>query len=130
MQHARKRRQGRALATDPGALPTGTGGVALDGIYYLTGFTAYAGSVLRPGLVLRQTLSLCGSIGDLVNDEAGETKRKTLTFKPSGVAPNLTQTCASKAGDAEIPYSSYTANATTLTFYSTASTFSATYTKQ
>lgn len=121
------------LVADTGALPTGTGGSVADGRYYLTLLTSYPGSALRTDLVLRQTLELCGGArtGQLVNDENGATKRKTFSFTQAGIVPNITQTCQSQADDPNIPYVSYTATATTLTFYSAAPyLFSATYTKQ
>lgn len=119
------------LATVATALPTGTGGTIADGRYYLTGFTAYAGSPLK-NVTLRQTLEICGGgkTGQLVNDEAGQTKRKGFTVAPVGIVPNTVQTCQSNPTDADIPYSSYTATATTFTLYSTVYVFSATYTRQ
>ncbi|HRG95292.1 MAG TPA: hypothetical protein PLR99_03515 [Polyangiaceae bacterium] len=116
-----------------GALPTGTGGTVVDGRYYLTNLTSYPGTGIPSTLVMRQTLELCsgGMVGQLVNDSAGVTKRKTFSFTTAGNVPTTIQTCQTVVGDDAIPYQSYTATATTLTFYAAAPyVFSATYTKQ
>jgi hypothetical protein len=112
------------------ALPDGTGGTIADGRYYLTGFDTYTGSALG-GVTLKQTLELCGGVGQFVNDEPGKpTRHKSFTFAPAGNAPNVTTTCSTEVPDTNIPYSSYTATPTTVTFYSTVFAFSVTYTKQ
>ena len=115
-----------------GSLPTGTGGTVIDGRYYMTNLTTYPGTGIAPTLVMRQTLELCcgGRVGQLVNDETGKTERKSFTFTTAGNVPTTVQTCES-APSINIPYASYTATATTLTFHSAAPyLFSVTYTKQ
>lgn len=109
-------------------IPTGTGGTVYDGLYYLTDFTAYAGSGLTPRAFGRQTLMVCGLTATFVNDEVGKsTVRKNFAFAPVGNVPNITETCAS-GGGTPIPYSSYTATTRAVTFYSTVYGFSVTYT--
>ncbi|MBK6460337.1 MAG: hypothetical protein IPF92_04920 [Myxococcales bacterium] len=122
-----------SVTVGTGALPIGTGGTVVDGRYFLTNLTTYPGTGVPSTLVMRQTLELCGggSVGQLVNDQAGATKRKSFTFTRAGNVPTTTQTCESVAGDTNIPYATYTATATTMTFYAAAPyVFSATYTKQ
>jgi len=112
------------------ALPTGTGGTIVDGRYVLTDVSSYTGSALT-GITLKQTLELCAGVGQFVDDQPGKpTAHKSFTLAPVGTAPNVTTTCSTEVPDTNIPYSSYTATPTTLTFYSTAFVFSVTYTKQ
>lgn len=112
------------------ALPTGTGGTIADGRYLLTGFDTYTGSALV-GVTLKQTLEICGNVGQFVNEEPGKPiAHKSFTVAPTGVAPNVTTTCSTEVPDTNIPYSSYTATPTEVTFYSTTFIFSVTYTKQ
>ncbi len=122
-----------SVTVGTGALPTGTGGTVVDGRYYLTNITSYPGTGVAPTLVMRQTLELCGGgrVAQLINDVAGETRRKSFVFTTAGIVPTTIQTCESVANDVAIPYASYTATATTLSFYAAAPyVFSATYTKQ
>jgi hypothetical protein len=113
------------------AIPTGTGGAVVNGRYVLTEFKSYIGSLLPAGQTLKQTLDICGESGQLVTNDKGKPEvHKSFTIKPTGTAPNLKQTCSTQMPDVEIPYASYTATATTLTFYSTTYQFSATYTKK
>jgi hypothetical protein len=125
--------QGGTLKTGvahAGALPTGTGGTIADGRYLLTSIDTYTGSPVA-GVQLNQTLELCGGAGQLVGDEPGKPQyRKSFSFAPSGIAPNVTTTCSTQMPDTNVPYTSYTATTTDITFYSPALTFSVTYTKQ
>lgn len=96
----------------------------------LTGFDTYTGSALV-GVTLKQTLEICGNVGQFVNEEPGKPiAHKSFTFAPTGVAPNVTTTRSTEVPDTNIPYSSYTATPTEVTFYSTTFIFSVTYTKQ
>ena len=113
-------------------IPTGTGGVIQDGRYFLTETVGYAGTLVGAGTTLRQTLEICGggTSGQLINDQTGVTKRKSFTIAPTGIMPGLTQVCQSQAGDSDVPYTSYVVTGNTMTFYSTAFNFSATFTRQ
>jgi hypothetical protein len=111
-------------------MPTGTGGTIVDGRYVLTDFSSYTGSAIT-GVTLKQTLELCGGTGQFVDDQPGKpTQHKSFLFAPVGTAPNVTTTCSTEVPDSNIPYSSYTATPTAVTFYSTTFLFSVTYTKQ
>lgn len=74
---------------------------------------------------------MCAGGGQFVDDQPGKpTAHKSFTIAPAGTVPNVTTTCSTEVPDSNVQYSSYTATPTTLTFYSTALLFSATYTKQ
>lgn len=112
------------------AIPVGTGGTIANGRYYLTAFNTYQGSALT-GVTLRQTLEICDKGGVFVDDQPSKpTAHKNFTFAPVGTAPNVTTTCSTEVPDSNIPYSSYTASPTQMTFYSSSIAFSVTYTKQ
>ncbi len=115
------------VATD---VPTGTGGTMVDGRYVLTSFVGYPGNPLIVGQTMRQTLVLCGGTGQFVEGLTGAAPTfKNFSITTSGTAPTITTLCTSMA-DTNIPYASYTATATTVSFYSTVFKFSVTYTKQ
>ena len=116
--------------TSTSPTPTGTGGAYSDGVYYITELKGYAGSGFTAGMTFgKQTLMLCGNNAAFVYDRAGSpTERSNFTFAPLGTDPNITETCSFNGGT-PIPYSSYTATTTSVTFYSTAAMFSVTYTK-
>jgi hypothetical protein len=111
-------------------IPVGTGGAIADGLYHLTEFKGYATTPLVAGVMLRQTLAMCNGVGVFVSEEKGGTYHKNFAVAPTGIMPNVTQTCSTQMPNVDIPYSSYTATPTTLTFYSSQYVFSGTYTKQ
>ena len=118
------------LAPTGMAIPTGTGGTIVSGRYTLTAFKSYTGSLLPAGQTLRQTLEVCGEVAQYVGNDKGKPEiHKTFTIKPTGTAPNINAVCSSPMPDVAIPYASYTATSTQITFYSTMYNFSATYTK-
>ena len=81
--------------------------------------------------VLVVLVACSGTSGQFVDDQPSKpTAHKSFTFAPTGIAPNVTTTGSTEMPDSNIPYSSYTATPTELTFYSTTFLFSVTYTKQ
>lgn len=104
------------------------------GRYYLTNIASYPAPASRRLWSCARPLELCGGgrVAQLINDVAGETRRKSFVFTTAGIVPTTIQTCESVANDVAIPFlRSYTATATTLSFYAAAPyVFSATYTKQ
>ncbi|MBK7580490.1 MAG: hypothetical protein IPI67_09825 [Myxococcales bacterium] len=112
------------------AVPTGTGGTIAEGLYHLTKIEGYTGNPLG-SLTMKQTLEICGGVGQLVGDEQGPpVYHKSFTFTTSGTGITATTTCSTQSPNVDIVYSSYTATPTSLTLYSTAVKFSVTYTKQ
>ncbi|MFO0667143.1 MAG: hypothetical protein U0174_24535 [Polyangiaceae bacterium] len=120
-----------ALSTSTDPLPTGTGGTIADGHYVLTELKAYKGAAFQPGITFKQTLELCSGIGQFVSSDSGKPEyHKSFSYAPNGINPNVTQTCSSQSPNVDVPYTSYTATATTLTLFSSQLIFSVTYTKQ
>jgi hypothetical protein len=119
-----------ALVVVATPIPTGMGGTIYDGRYYLTEFKGYAGTPLVAGVTLRQTLEMCGNVGQLIGEETSGIYHKNYAVAPMGIQPNVTTTCSTQMPNVDIPYSSYTATPTSVTFYSSQYVFSGTYTKQ
>lgn len=112
------------------ATPTGTGGTIADGKYLITKLEGYTGNGLG-ALGLKQTLVFCANVGIFVSESSNKPAavHKNFTVAPSGTAINVTTTCSTEVPDTNIPYDSYTATSSSITFYSTAFKFSVTYTK-
>ena len=112
------------------ATPTGTGGTILAGKYLLTKIEGYTGNGLG-ALDLKQTLVFCANAAVFVSENTKKPTpaHKNFTVAPSGTAINITTTCSTEVPDTNIPYDSYTATSSSVTFYSTAFKFSVTYTK-
>ncbi|MBN1611824.1 MAG: hypothetical protein JW940_34655 [Polyangiaceae bacterium] len=110
-------------------IPTGAGGTFVYGTYVLTDVRTYAGSSVSGALpVMRQTLVITGAGGLFVDIEEGVTKRTAFVFTVDGTSITFTTTCTTDASSPDIPYSSFTADATAITLYSRAYGMSATYT--
>ena len=110
--------------------PTGTGGTIADGHYFMTKLEGYTGNGLG-SLTMKQTLDLCAGVGQLVGEEKGPVVyHKIFTLKTSGTGIDATGTCSTQSPNVDVKYSSYTATPTAFTLYSTALSFSVTYTKQ
>ena len=112
------------------AIPTGVGGPIADGRYFLTDVSTYTGSLLTAGVDFKHTLELCAGVGQLSGEDNGKPAyRKSFTYAPTGTQPNIVQGCSTQSPNVDVPYTSYTATPTTVTFFSTQYVFSATYTK-
>jgi hypothetical protein len=110
-------------------IPTGEGGTLVLGTYVLTDVRTYAGSSVAGELpVMRQTLVLTGDGGLFVNLEEGTTTRSAFEVSVVGTTATFTTTCTTDPSSFELPTSSFTADATAITLYSTSLGMSVTYT--
>src|SRR5207253_384166 len=85
------------LAMTGMAIPTGTGGTIVSGHYNLTAFKSYTGSLLPAGQTLKQTLEICGDVGQFVANDKGKAEvHATFSIKPTGTAPNIKTECSTE----------------------------------
>lgn len=108
-------------------LPTGTGGSVADGTYFLTSATIYAQPSAGSGSDQQETIAIAGGKLDVV--KLGVTHpidRTSWSYATSSTTLTLTRTCPSS----KTQTFGYTADATTLTTYETATNIAKTYTKQ
>jgi hypothetical protein len=118
------------LMTVAGVIPVGTGGAIADGRYHTTAVTAYAGSPAA-GITLKQTWEFCQGLAVFVGDEPGKPQyRKNVRFTASGIQITSMNECTTQSPNVEVPFDSYTATPTTLTFYVSTLLFSVTLTKE
>ncbi|MEO7092566.1 MAG: hypothetical protein ABI175_04895 [Polyangiales bacterium] len=119
------------ITAGTGTIPTGTGGTFSDGTYKMTEFKAYPGSAIK-SIVFKQTITLSegGTKGELVANDSDKPEFRTNFAITTTPKVKFTETCSTETGG-EIPYTSYTATATTFTMYAETSPylFSVTYTK-
>jgi hypothetical protein len=112
------------------AIPTGTGGTIVEGRYHTTAITSYTGSTVT-GVTLKQTWEFCQGGRSLVGDEPGKPQyRKSGPYTIAGNQLTSPDACTTQSPNTTVPFDSFTANATTLTFYSSSLLFSVTLTKQ
>lgn len=106
-----------------GTMPTGTGGTIADGTYVLTSQTFYNAGSVCPG-PLAQTLVVTGSCAQVATvaypNGASTNIQGTVSLTTQGSAITLFPQCtASASGDftPELQQGTYTATATSVTFY-------------
>jgi hypothetical protein len=83
------------------------------------------------GLTTKQTLLVCGNTLQHVENPTGKPEQRSSdTFSFAGIVPTFNSTCDTDTGGGGIPWSSYTANSTTITIYSASLGFEAVFTRQ
>jgi hypothetical protein len=120
-----------AVTTSNAAVPTGTGGTAVEGTYHLTAIVRTSTSPM-PQLTFRQTLRISGNTIESADEDSDKPAfTKVSTFTTNGSSIVFSRVCSTeKDSPTELQYNSYTADATHVGLYSTSLGFTATFTKQ